>query len=168
MGIAYLHDNGVIHRDIKAANVLLDQNQHAKVTDFGISTNFGSDHTAETGTYRSMAPEVIKHQKYDYKCDVYSYGVLLWEIAHRDIPFSKDNALQVAFAVAMEKRRPKIAPQKGLVYLSPLISKCWDQEPTRRPNMNQVVQELIQIDALDKAQPGKAQLSKVQPAQTMV
>ena len=51
-GVAYLHNNGVIHRDIKAANVLLDDGQHAKVTDFGISTNFAAEHTAETGTYR--------------------------------------------------------------------------------------------------------------------
>ena len=48
----------MIHRDIKSANVLLDAHQHAKVTDFGISTRFALDHTAETGTYRYMAPEV--------------------------------------------------------------------------------------------------------------
>ena len=82
---------------VKAANVLLDERQHAKVTDFGISTKHGPGmgHTAETGTYRSMAPEVISHQTYDYKCDVYSFAVLLWEIAHQQIPFEDDNALQV-------------------------------------------------------------------------
>ena len=55
-----------------------------KLADFGISTKFensaGTEHTAETGTYRYMAPEVIRHQQYDHKCDVYSYGVLLWEV----------------------------------------------------------------------------------------
>ena len=67
----------VIHRDIKSANVLLDDRMHAKVSDFGISTTFGPEHTAETGTYRCMAPEVITHQRYDHHCDVFSYGVLL-------------------------------------------------------------------------------------------
>ena len=78
-----------------------------KVTDFGISTRFAQDHTAETGTYRYMAPEVIAHQKYDYRCDVYSYGMLMWEITHREIPFRSQNALQAAFAVAMEQKRPR-------------------------------------------------------------
>ena len=86
-GVAYLHYNGVMHRDIKTANVLLDDARHAKVSDFGISTRFGrSDYTAETGTYRQMAPEVILHKPYNYKCDVYSYGVLLWETLHRQVP----------------------------------------------------------------------------------
>ena len=60
-----------------------------KLADFGISTKFensaGTEHTAETGTYRYMAPEVIRHQQYDHKCDVYSYGVLLWEVLHRQV-----------------------------------------------------------------------------------
>jgi serine/threonine protein kinase len=65
-----------MHRDIKTANVLLDSSEtHAKVTDFGISTTFGKDggdYTAETGTYRFMAPEVIVHKPYDNRCDVYA------------------------------------------------------------------------------------------------
>jgi serine/threonine protein kinase len=62
-GVAYLHSNGVMHRDVKTANVLLDDACHAKVTDFGISTRFCrtgmAEFTAETGTYRQMAPEVM-------------------------------------------------------------------------------------------------------------
>jgi len=146
-GVAYLHDSGVIHRDIKAANVLLDERQHAKVTDFGISTNFGLEHTAETGTYRSMAPEVISHQKYDYKCDVYSFGVLLWEIVHQQIPFQEDNALQAAFAVAMEEKRPSINPRADLETFGELISSCWAQSPGTRPDMDMVVRRLIALDA---------------------
>jgi serine/threonine protein kinase len=87
MGIAYLHSNQVIHRDVKAANVLLTVEGHAKVTDFGIATRFGPEHTAETGTYRFMAPEVISHQQYDMRCDTYSFGMLLWEMMHGEVPF---------------------------------------------------------------------------------
>ena len=123
---------------LQAANVLLDEHLHVKLADFGISTGFGPDHTAETGTYRYMAPEVIRrsptpspspnpspspspnpdpnpnqvirHQQYDHKCDVYSYGVLLWEVLHRQVPFRTHTPLQAAYAVAMERERPQVAP----------------------------------------------------------
>ena len=54
----YLHRSEVIHRDVKSANVMLDEAKTAKVSDFGIATCFAAEHTAETGTYRFMAPEV--------------------------------------------------------------------------------------------------------------
>ena len=145
-GVAYLHQSQVIHRDIKSANVLLDAHQHAKVTDFGISTRFALDHTAETGTYRYMAPEVIAHQQYDYRCDVYSYGMLLWEIAHQQVPFRSQNALQAAFAVAMEQKRPPLSLSVALAGFGPVITACWQSSAEQRPDMDRVVQQLQVLD----------------------
>ena len=145
-GVAYLHQSQVIHRDIKSANVLLDAHQHAKVTDFGISTRFALDHTAETGTYRYMAPEVIAHQQYDYRCDVYSYGMLLWEIAHQQVPFRSQNALQAAFAVAMEQKRPPLGLSVALAGFGPVITACWQSSAEQRPDMDRVVQQLQVLD----------------------
>lgn len=150
-GVNYLHEHTVIHRDIKSANVLLDDNMHAKVSDFGISTNIGPEHTAETGTYRSMAPEVITHQPYDQQCDVFSFGVLLWEMCHQEIPFGKESGLQAAFAVAMERKRPLISLQPPLELFSPLIQQCWAHEPAARPAMLRVSRDLMAIDAKIKA-----------------
>ena len=140
-GVAYLHYNGVMHRDIKTANVLLDESGHAKVTDFGISTRFGrSEYTAETGTYRQMAPEVILHKPYNHKCDVYSYGMLLWETLHRRLPFESATPLQAAFAVAMQLARPPIELRDELQPYAPIITACWDVEPAERPEMEQIVE----------------------------
>ena len=118
------------------------------MTDFGISTRFALDHTAETGTYRYMAPEVIAHQQYDYRCDVYSYGMLLWEIAHQQVPFGSQNALQAAFAVAMEQKRPPLGLSPALAGFEPVITACWHSSAEQRPDMDRVVQ---QLQVLDKA-----------------
>uniref|UniRef100_A0A6N2LK86 Protein kinase domain-containing protein n=1 Tax=Salix viminalis TaxID=40686 RepID=A0A6N2LK86_SALVM len=70
-GMDYLHQNNIIHRDLKAANILMDENEVVKVADFGVArvkTQTGVM-TAETGTYRWMAPEVIEHKPYDHKAD---------------------------------------------------------------------------------------------------
>ena len=142
MGIAYLHSSQVIHRDVKAANVLLTAEGHAKVTDFGIATRFGPEHTAETGTYRFMAPEVISHQQYDMRCDTYSFGMLLWEMMHGEIPFRGQQPLQVAFSVALQQKRPPIELRKPLKGYGDVIQACWDQQPDLRPTMQQVVQQL--------------------------
>ena len=116
------------------------------MSDFGIATNFGPEHTAETGTYRSMAPEVITHQRYDQACDVYSFGVLLWEICHQEIPFGKESFLQAAFAVAVERKRPPIELSQPLDYFGTLIQSCWTQEAAGRPTMADVVADVEQIE----------------------
>jgi len=143
--VAYLHSKGVLHRNIKAASVLLDDDQHVKLADFGLSTTLASDLTAETGTYRWMAPEVIGHRKYDDKCDVHSYGMLLWELTHRKIPFQGRGALQAAFAV-VQGERPPISLSGELQPFGNVIESCWQHLPTARPNMAKVVTMVQAID----------------------
>ncbi|XP_031741829.1 serine/threonine-protein kinase STY46-like [Cucumis sativus] len=81
-GMDYLHQKNIIHRDLKAANLLMDEYGVIKVADFGVARVLAQSGvmTAETGTYRWMAPEVIEHKPYDHKADVYSFGIVLWEL----------------------------------------------------------------------------------------
>ncbi|PIA56746.1 hypothetical protein AQUCO_00700834v1 [Aquilegia coerulea] len=103
-GMNYLHQNNIIHRDLKAANLLMDEHEVVKVADFGVArvqTQSGVM-TAETGTYRWMAPEVIEHKPYDYKADVFSFGIVLWELLTGKLPYEYLTPLQAAVGVVQK------------------------------------------------------------------
>lgn len=100
-GMDYIHSQGVIHRDLKPENVLIDQDFHLKVADFGIACEeaYCDSLADDPGTYRWMAPEMIKHKSYGRKVDVYSFGLILWEMVAGTIPYEEMNPIQAAFAV---------------------------------------------------------------------
>ena len=82
--------------------------------------------TAETGSYRWMAPEVIRHEPYGTGCDVYSFGVLCWEMLSYSIPFPQHTPVEVALSVATKGMRPEI-PAHSPSVLVDLIEQCWQQ-----------------------------------------
>ena len=135
--MAYLHSRNIIHRDLKPSNILLTRNNRAKIADFGMSvTNFGQELTAETGTYRWMAPEVIRHESYSSNADVYSFGIVLWQLITREIPFDTLSPVQTAYAVA-EGERP-IIPSSTPEPLRRIICACWDEDSQRRPSFTYI------------------------------
>ncbi|KAL0314506.1 UNVERIFIED_CONTAM: Serine/threonine-protein kinase STY46 [Sesamum angustifolium] len=107
-GMSYLHQNNIIHRDLKAANLLMDENEVVKIADFGVArVQLQSGiMTAETGTYRWMAPEVIEHKPYNHKADVFSFGIVLWELLTGKLPYAHLTPLQAAVGVVQKRKNP--------------------------------------------------------------
>lgn len=159
-GMEYIHSQGVIHRDLKPENILFDEDSCVKIADFGIACEEACcDALADDpGTYRWMAPEMIKHKSYGRKVDVYSFGLLLWEMVTGTIPYQDMTPIQAAFAVVDKNLRPVI-PGECPAPLGCLIKQCWALQPEKRPEFWQIVKVLEQFES-DVAHDGK--LSSIQ------
>ncbi|OHS97846.1 TKL family protein kinase [Tritrichomonas foetus] len=142
-GMKELHSLSIIHRDLKSLNILLDENYLPKICDFGVScfSSTGKDDlkTKYIGTAHWMAPELFSTGNYTAKVDVYSFGLLLYEMVTKKTPFHKLNAAQVAVAVVMDKERPVI-PKNIPNGLKRLMQRCWRDSPAERPNFPEILQ----------------------------
>ncbi|HUN63551.1 MAG TPA: protein kinase [Candidatus Sulfotelmatobacter sp.] len=143
--LAHAHSRGVIHRDLKASNVMLMPSGRLKVLDFGISQRFEpgrmsdgttvldasweSQHTF-TGTLPYVAPEILKGQEADVRTDIWSLGVLLYEMAAGHRPFRGETAFELSAAILRE-RAPEIVPPLPPV-LNSVIEKSLDKDPGQR------------------------------------
>ncbi|CAI9111059.1 OLC1v1011194C3 [Oldenlandia corymbosa var. corymbosa] len=104
-GLNYLHTKKIVHRDVKTENMLLDKTRTVKIADFGVARVEASnpnDMTGETGTLGYMAPEVLNGNPYNRKCDVYSFGICLWEIYCCDMPYPDLSFSEVTSAVVRQ------------------------------------------------------------------
>jgi serine/threonine protein kinase len=147
-GLNWLHcmKPPFLHLDLKPANLLIDKNDNVKVADFGLSKIQGDEETAG-GSPFYMAPEVLLGRSVDHKADVYSFGILLWELYTRQKPWegmfeSEDELIN---AVCDEEERPPIPPECPK-QLRSLIERCWAPNPEDRPSF----QEIINQNVFDK------------------
>jgi hypothetical protein len=149
-GLAFLHRNDVIHRDVKPENLMMDKAGRVKVADFGLScyaSGAAAEFTAETGTYRYMAPEVMRHEHYSFPADVYSFALVCYVLLSRRLPFDDCTPLQAAMAVARQDARPKL-PAGIPKPLADLLNQCWSRDPNRRPDFETIVEALSEYRVL--------------------
>ncbi|CAL9125879.1 unnamed protein product [Musa acuminata var. zebrina] len=138
-GMNYLHASHptIVHRDLKSPNLLVDKSWVVKVCDFGLSrlkhhTFLSSKSTS--GTPEWMAPEVLRNEPSNEKCDVYSFGVILWELATLRKPWGGMNSMQVVGAVGFQNRRLDI-PKEVDPVVAQIITDCWESQRKARRAM---------------------------------
>jgi len=161
-GMLYLHDVPVLHRDLKSANLMVDRYYRVKVGDFGLSRVHNEivgsgerDGSCSLHSPRWMAPEVLKDGKHSKASDVYSYGIILWEIQSLKTPFKELNVYQILSAVD-EGERPDANASFGAQYpeanlYRDLMRKAWDQDPKMRPSFEDIVTEVQNLIEMQSA-----------------
>lgn len=135
-GIEHAHDRGIIHRDIKPQNILLDTNGRVKITDFGIAKALSETRMTETnqviGSVQYISPEQAKGQNTDERTDIYSFGVMLFELLTGRLPYEAETAVSVALKHISEPF-PNISEYRDIpVGLKNIIMKCTEKEPVNR------------------------------------
>jgi len=152
LGLHHLHTRTpkIIHTDLKPGNILLDELYNAKIADFGISRGI-TGAISRIGTPNYCAPEVLLAQRYSETADVYSFGMVLWEMMAGKVPFSGMGPsgedlidVQVIAKVVVEKARPQI-PENWNTTLKQLISACWQQNAQERPTFEFIIKKLQEI-----------------------
>lgn len=136
-GLSHAHNKGVVHRDIKLSNLILSNEGEVKIMDFGIARAVGSSRLTSTGkaigTLEYMSPEQIKGQEGDEKSDLYSMGIVLYELLSGDVPFQENTEFELMKA-HLEKRPPSLRKKMSSISapLEKVVLKCLEKKPEKR------------------------------------
>jgi serine/threonine protein kinase len=147
-GLAFAHQQGLVHRDVKPQNVLLNGDGQAKVTDFGIARTLDVDGVTQTGTVMGtsnyIAPEQASGQPVDVQTDVYSLGVVLYELLAGDVPFPGDNFVSVAMKHVNDPPPNLLEVRKDVpLRVAAAVDRALEKDPAARfPTMDAFAAEL--------------------------
>ncbi|CAG5118235.1 unnamed protein product, partial [Candidula unifasciata] len=142
-GMNYLHSHKIIHRDLKSPNVLVASNDIVKISDFGTSREWNEKSTKMSfaGTVAWMAPEVIRNEMCSEKVDIWSYGVVLWELLTAEVPYKDVDSSAIIWGVGSNSLHlpvPGTCPEGFKL----LMRQCWSAKPRNRPSFRQILMHL--------------------------
>jgi serine/threonine protein kinase len=148
-GMHYLHGRaGIIQRDLKTANLLLDDFRRVKIADFGLSRAI-DDGAMDTycGTPATMAPEIVLHEDYDERADVFSFAIIMWELLTRQQPYHGRSGVTLATDVANKGVRPPI-PAYCPAEWAHIMTRAWARRPEDRPSFDEILDTLLGMQRL--------------------
>ena len=154
-GMSFLHESRIFHRDLKSGNVLIESTGRAKIADFGLSKLIDINATHATGLIGSVAwtaPEVLQEELYRDSADVYSFGVILWELLMNEIPWQNKSHVQIITAILVKHQTllsSTVRTQFPAAIFS-LLEGCLQHEPELRPNFQLIkgrLEEYVQANS---------------------
>ena len=149
-GMQYLHSCQLVHRDLKSLNILLDDDYHIRICDFGFSRSIGGEETFKAqnmGTPQWMAPEILESTRhYTSKIDVYAYAILLTEILTGTTPYQNYDDMKVLKRKIIEEDIRPILPSTCTPMMRDLITQSWDRNPDVRPTFDEIVQRFEKME----------------------
>eukprot|EP00092_Neocalanus_flemingeri_P056366 GFUD01066806.1.p1 GENE.GFUD01066806.1~~GFUD01066806.1.p1 ORF type:complete len:1751 (+),score=481.79 GFUD01066806.1:294-5546(+) len=158
LGLSYLHRNRVIHRDLKAGNVLLTTAGQVKLADFGVSAKNKEDNQKRDtfiGTPYWMAPEVVacetfRDEPYDQKVDIWSLGITLIEFAQMEPPFHEMTPMRVLLKIQKSDPPRLDHPNRWSKEFNDFLKQCLVKDPHKRPNVEDLLKHPFIREAIDK------------------
>jgi serine/threonine-protein kinase len=157
-GVGYAHSRNVVHRDLKPANILVNENDEVKIVDFGLAAAASSADSRITrtgilvGTPTYMAPEQVRARAIDCRTDIYSLGILMYEIFVGRAPYKGEDHLATLFqhvegkAVPAHKANPKVSEQLSHIIMKTMSVKPEDRYQTTE-ELLQAIDELLEQEA---------------------
>jgi serine/threonine protein kinase len=140
-GLDYLHRMGVLHRDLKSSNILIDDNYNACIGDLGFARVKQEGNTmTQCGTPAWTAPEVTAGQEYNEKAEIYSTAIIMWEILTRRVPYHNLNPIQTALDVC-RGTRPAVPADCPADYRG-LMASAWHRKPSKRPSADEMLRQV--------------------------
>ncbi|XP_069700735.1 mitogen-activated protein kinase kinase kinase 13-B isoform X3 [Periplaneta americana] len=153
-GMHYLHSHKIIHRDLKSPNVLIGRGEVVKISDFGTSREWNEISTKMTfaGTVAWMAPEIIRNEPCSEKVDIWSYGVVLWELLTCETPYKDVDSSAIMFGVgnySLHLPIPSTCPDGFRL----LVKQCWNAKPRNRPSFKHILihLDIAAVEVLNKS-----------------
>jgi len=153
VGLNHLHNQKIIHRDFHSGNILYENEWDVVISDLGISkSSIDNDNDEIYGVISYMAPEILQGKEYTMASDIYSFGMIMWELITGRMPFwNQNNDIELLIKIC-KNFRPPIIKNTPKYYIE-LMQECWDSDPNKRPTTTYIFEKLIKIEKFEEENP---------------